>query len=108
MLKSGWCPISFKSAHKKFGAPFHNFNTKLLQALEKLKKQFIWIFTKTCNETAQYRTRLNIRNNFFTERCIKTWNNLPEKVVQAKNLNIFKNRLDKHWEDQKLKMEFFV
>ena len=54
------------------------------------------------------RSRLNIRKNFFTERCINTWNNFPEKVVQAKNLNIFKNRLDKHWEDQKLKMDFFV
>ena len=53
-------------------------------------------------------SRLNIRKNFFTERCINTWNSLPEKAVQAQNLNIFKNRLDEHWQDQKLKLEFFV
>ena len=52
-------------------------------------------------------SRLIIRKNFFTERCISTWNSLPETVVQVQNLNIFKNRLDKHWEDQKLKLEFF-
>ena len=44
--------------------------------------------------------------NFFTERCTSTWNSLPERVVQAQNLNIFKNRLDRHWQDQKLKLEF--
>ena len=52
-------------------------------------------------------SRLNIWKDFFTERCISTWNGLPEKVVQAQTLNAFKNRLDKHWEDQKFKMELF-
>ena len=42
--------------------------------------------------------RLNttVFQNFFTNRVITAWNNLPEEVVSAETLNVFKNRLDKH------------
>ena len=52
-------------------------------------------------------SRLNIRKNFFTERCISSWNGLPEQAVLAQTLNVFKYRPDKHLEDQKFKIEFF-
>ena len=32
--------------------------------------------------------------NFFTNRVITTWNSLPEDVVTASSLNMFKNKLD--------------
>ena len=35
--------------------------------------------------------------HFFSNRVINRWNNLPEIVVDAKSLNVFKNTLDKHW-----------
>ena len=34
------------------------------------------------------------RYNFLTNRVVNDWNDLPEVVVKAKNLNIFKARLD--------------
>ena len=40
-----------------------------------------------------------IRQNFFTIRTINDWNGLPAEVVEAPNINTFKNRLDKHWTD---------
>ena len=40
------------------------------------------------------RSRLNVRQNFFTNRVINRWNALPEHVVAAPNVNIFKNRYD--------------
>ena len=43
------------------------------------------------------RSRTNIRSGFFCNRVIKDWNNLPESVVNATNLNTFKNCLDNHW-----------
>ena len=34
--------------------------------------------------------------NFFTNRIVNVWNNLPYKVVNADSTNSFKNNLDKH------------
>jgi hypothetical protein len=41
------------------------------------------------------RFRLNIRGHFFTNMVTKTWNSLPQSVVDAPSVNTFKNRLDK-------------
>ena len=38
------------------------------------------------------------RGNFFGNRVANVWNSLPPAVVQAPNINCFKNRLDKLWE----------
>ena len=42
------------------------------------------------------------RNNFFTLPAVKTWNELPEDVVQAPSVNTFKNRLDTFWSKSNL------
>ena len=41
-----------------------------------------------------------VRINAFSQRIINDWNSLPEKVVKAESLNIFKNRLDDVWSDK--------
>ncbi len=41
------------------------------------------------------------RANFFGNRVANVWNTLPPSVVQAPNINCFKNRLDKLWEPHK-------
>ena len=48
---------------------------------------------KVCKE----RNKLNIRNESFPHRAVQIWNCLPENVVKAENVNLFKNRLDKVW-----------
>ena len=40
------------------------------------------------------RTRLNLRKNFFSQRVVNTWNRLPNRVVNASNVNAFKKELD--------------
>ena len=36
------------------------------------------------------------------------WNNLPASVVESETINIFKNRLDNHWEDHPLRYNFLA
>jgi len=40
--------------------------------------------------------------NFFSNKVVTIWNTLPNSVVDANSLNIFKNRLDKLWDNQEL------
>ena len=45
------------------------------------------------------RSRLEIRKNFFSQRVVNEWNELPSYVVEAESVNAFKNRLDNHWKN---------
>ena len=47
-----------------------------------------------------------VHQNSFYIRTIKTWNNLPANVVNAKTLNQFKNKLDRAWAGKPNKYNF--
>ena len=34
---------------------------------------------------------------FFSNRIINSWNQLPQYVIEADNVNSFKHRLDNYW-----------
>ena len=38
--------------------------------------------------------RLNVRKNFFVNRIVKDWNDLPMEVRRASSINSFKNQYD--------------
>ena len=42
-------------------------------------------------------TNKNKYKNFFTNRIINIWNDLPNQIVNAESLNVFKNRVDFHF-----------
>ena len=52
------------------------------------------------------RCRLDQRKNYFTNRVVDTWNNLPESVVSAKTVKSFENRLDKVWENHPMLYDY--
>ena len=43
------------------------------------------------------RSRGEIRRNFFSQRVVDHWNKLPQEIIAADSVNIFKSRLDKFW-----------
>ena len=45
------------------------------------------------------RSKLRVRQNFFSQRAVNGWNGLPQSVVDATSVNMFKNRLDELWKD---------
>ena len=48
----------------------------------------------------------NLRKHFFSNRIVAIWNSLPNTVVSAESVNIFKNRLDKFWAKQNFKFDW--
>ncbi|XP_038064885.1 uncharacterized protein LOC119735252 [Patiria miniata] len=40
---------------------------------------------------------LRCRQDFFSQRVVNTWNDLPSYVVNAKTTNSFKHELDEYW-----------
>ena len=53
----------------------------------------------------KHRSRSEQRKNYFTNRIVDIWNNLPASVVSAKSVKSFENRLDNHWEDHPMKYD---
>ena len=47
-----------------------------------------------------------IQTNEFYYRSPKLWNGLPKHVVNAKNINDFKNYLDDSWKDLPFKFDY--
>ena len=52
------------------------------------------------------RSKTKIRKNFFTQRVVSLWNNLPAPVVNAPSVKSFERRLDKAWEREDVKFDF--
>ena len=42
------------------------------------------------------------QTNYFYQRIASVWNQLPEKVVNAKHIDAFKNALDDFWKDDSM------
>ena len=49
--------------------------------------------------------KLHPKHHSFQYRCVNPWNSLPENIVNSPNLDTFKNRLDAHWKNLKLRFD---
>ena len=78
---------------------------KILNEMDRLETSNF--FTKRENITRGHSKKLfksrfkqEIRRHSFSQRVIDDWNSLTENIVASESLNIFKSRLDGHWETQ--------
>ena len=67
----------------------------------------IFPFTRS-HEYKLHKIRTNTvqYQQFFTNRIVDTWNNLPSDIVNAKTVNNFKNLIDKHFEHLMYETDF--
>ena len=54
----------------------------------------------------EQRFNTTIRKQFFSLRVTDHWNGLSDDIITSKLLNIFKNKIDKSYEDSKYSIEF--
>ena len=54
----------------------------------------------------KFRSKLNIRKNFYSNRIVNLWNNLPQSVVDSPSLNSFKNILDNFRQNHPAKYDY--
>ena len=50
------------------------------------------------------RANKSIRLNSFGHRVANAWNSLPTEIIESKNVDVFKRKLDKHWENRRYEM----
>ena len=57
--------------------------------------QLVWKAPKDCVRVLQA--------NFFYFQTIKTWNELPNQIINVKSIDSFKNELDEAWKELPIK-----
>jgi hypothetical protein len=74
---------------------------RLIKGIDKVDFNDFFELVSNANRTRGHRfkivkkrSRLELRRNFFSQRVVNTWNNLPTSVVETDSVNCFKNRLD--------------
>ena len=74
---------------------------KIMTGKEKLQIGDFFEFSDTgynlrghCYKLATRRSRLEVRRNFFSQRVVGPWNQVPTHIVTAPTVDAFKNRYD--------------
>ena len=84
---------------------------KIIYNLERIEIEQFFSYSTTMarghsKKLFKPRARLNLRKNSFSHRVVKDWNSLPECVISAADLDIFKANLAEFWEAEKFSNSF--
>ena len=82
---------------------FHNYDKNLLSSSFQPKDRPSRKHGYQLHEITPRDGKRGIQTNAFYFRSAKLWNNLPRIVVNAENINTFKNRLDEAWKNEPIK-----
>ena len=84
---------------------FHAYDAKTLSPKFRPKERSSRKHDFQLHHNIQRDGDYGIQANSFYYRTVKTWNELPKEVVNAVNINSFKNTLDVHWKTKKFTYE---
>ena len=76
---------------------------KIMKGIDKIDHRYLFVVANSGRtrghryKLIKSRSRLELRRNFFSQRIVNIWNELPEYIVEAETVNAFKNRFDKFW-----------
>jgi hypothetical protein len=80
---------------------------KILNGIDKVDSEIF--FTKSSTNTRGHSLKLfkqsansETRKNYFAHRVVDSWNRLPAEVVEAKSIDVFKNKLDSYFKDNNI------
>ena len=92
---------------KYYSGVFHIYSYLLTKKTTKslVNRNIDSVTRSNTNKLFKPRCNTNKFQHFFSNRIINIWNSLPREIVCAKSLNVFKNTLDKHWEDIKFSID---
>jgi hypothetical protein len=119
-LVDGLCNLEYPERLKRLQLPTLLFRRKRGDLIEMWKHFHTYdestlapSFKPRVRPSRQHRFQLHVpsardgttgaQTNFFFQRTAKLWNDLPRYVVEAVNVNEFKNRLDEHLADDPAK-----
>ena len=118
----GLANLTYPERLKKLDFPTLAYRRKRIDLIELFKHFYLYdkftlatSFKKNLRRSRKYDFQIIIpperdgrygpQTNFFIQRTARNWNNLPNTVVEAKNVSIFKKLLDKIWIDDPLKFD---
>ena len=84
---------------------------KIIKQFDKVNPNYFFKFDENSrtrgNELKlKYKTGIyvtDIGKNFFSNSIVKDWNSLPNTVINSTSINMFKNRIDKHFKNVNIK-----
>ena len=119
-LVDGIKGLNYEERLKKLDLPTLTYRRARGDMIE-LYKHFHTYDKVTLSSSFQHQTRMSRKHNFqivwrtprdgirgiqsnsFYYRTMEKWNGLPDKVVNAENINLFKNLLDETWSNNPIK-----
>ena len=84
---------------------------KIIKQFDKVNPDYFFKFddnfrTRGNELKLKYKTGIyvtDIGKNFFTNSIVADWNSLPNNCVNSTSINMFKNRIDKHFKNSNIK-----
>lgn len=113
-LVQGLKDLSYESRLRILGIPTLSYRRKrndiiqvfkIMKGLDKIDAQVFFKKNDRANtrghdmKLEKFHLNSTFRQHSFSQRTINTWNNLPQELIDADNIDTFKNRLNNHWKD---------
>ena len=85
---------------------FHNYDKNIMPSTFQIRNRVSRKHNFQLVENTPSDGVRGLQLNSFYYRAVKTWNDLPKVIVNASDINNFKNILDEAWKESPIKYTF--